>query len=173
MRIPVLFGPLVVAIALVPTAARAGDDCCAGAPAFPRVVYGLPPAPFVIPPTGYVLDPSDAVRPFYVVNQGGPGFYAATYARPTWSEGGYAFSDAYPYAGPYSYPYAYPSGYPYSGYPYIVSYGRGLHYEYRATPAAHPAVRGDLFARPYGVPPYTAYRYRIAPSARIIHLPQG
>jgi hypothetical protein len=161
MRIPVLFGSLLVATTMTPSAARAGsDDCCTGAPDFPKVVYALPPAPFVVPPTGYGFDPSDAVRPFYVVNQGGAGFHAAIYARPTYSEGGYTFSDAFPYVDPYAYPY-------------VVSYGYGLRYGYRAFPAAPPAFHGDLFARPVGVPPYTAYRFRVAPSARIIHLTPG
>jgi len=156
MRIPVLLGSLIVATMIAPFAARAGSDDT-GAPPFPKVVYALPPAPFVVPPAGYVLDPSDAARPFYVVNQGGPGFLPATYARPTYSEGGYALSDAYLYASAYAYPY-------------VVSYGHGLRYGYRAFPAVPPAFHGHLFARPYGVPPYTAYRYRVAPSARIIHL---
>jgi len=152
--IRVVFGAILAATAMTVSAARAGsDECCAGAP-FPKVVYALPPAPFVVPPTGYVLDPSDAVRPFYVVNPvRHAGFGAVPYARPTYSEGGYAFADAYPY-----------------DYPYVVSYGYGMRYGYRAWPVG-PALRGDLFARPYGAPPYTAYRYRVAPSARIIHLP--
>ena len=46
--------------------------------------------------------PADARLPFYVLN--GPygiGFAAPSYARPTYSEGGYAFAGAYPYDLPY------------------------------------------------------------------------
>jgi hypothetical protein len=158
MRIHVMFGSFLVATAMSALAAHAGSDgCCSGAPPFPKVVYALPPAPFVIPPTGYALDPSDAVRPFYVVNQGpyAPGFGAATYARPTYSEGGYAFADAYPY-----------------DYPYVVSHGFGMRYGYRAFRSDPRPFHGEPFVRPFGAPPYTAYRYRTAPSARIIHLPE-
>jgi hypothetical protein len=145
MRIPVLIGSIIVATASGVATASAGERCCAGAPPFPQVVRALPAAPFVIPPTGYVLDPSDARRPFYVVN--GPfgiGFAAPTYARPTYSEGGYAFADAYPY-----------------DLPYVLSYGAF---------SGPPGPAADPFARPFGAPPYTAYRYRPAPNARIIHL---
>ena len=111
----------------------AGSDPCCGE-GLPKVVYALPPAPFVIPPTGYVLDPADARRPFYVVNSPfGVGFAAPTYARPTFSEGGYAFADDFPD---------------------VLRYG----------------ASSDPFDRPFGAPPYTAYRYRPAPNARIIHL---
>lgn len=149
----VLFGSILILIlvailaATTMTAARAGSDGCCGAPPFPKVVYASPPVPFVVPPTGYVLDPADAVGPFYVVNRHA-GFGVA-YARPTYSEGGYAF--AYPY-----------------DFPYVASYGYGMRFGYRAWPAR---LRGDPFARPYGASPYTAYRYRVAPSARIIHVP--
>jgi hypothetical protein len=157
MRIHVLFGSIFLATAMCGSAARAGSDgCCPGAPPFPKVVYALPPAPFVVPPTGYALDPSDAARPFYVVKQGPfvPGLGAVPLARPTYSEGGYAFADAYPY-----------------DYPYVVSHGFGLRYRYHAFRSAPRAFDGDPFARPVGAPPYTAYRYRTAPSARIIQLP--
>jgi hypothetical protein len=73
----------------------------------------------------------------------------------TYSEGGYAFADAYPY-----------------DYPYVVSHGFGLRYRYHAFRSAPRAFDGDPFARPVGAPPYTAYRYRTAPSAKIIHVPQ-
>lgn len=150
MRIAVLFGSCFVVMAFGLATADAGSDpCCAGGRPVPKVVYALPPAPFVIPPTGYVLDPSDARPPFYVVNSPfGFGFaappYVLPYARPTYSEGGYAFADAYPY-----------------DFPYVVSYGGGFRHGYRAA---------GWFARPFGAPPYTAYRYRPAPGARIIHL---
>jgi len=113
--------------------------------------------PLVVPPTGYVLDPSDAARPVYMVNPGphvvgfGVGFGIVPYARPTFSEGGYAYADAYPH-----------------DYPYIHSYGFGNEL---SLPGVSCGPDGDLFARPYGAPPYTAYRYRAAPSAKIIHLP--
>jgi hypothetical protein len=151
MRNCVLFGAVLAATAM--TAAHAGSDGCCAAPPFPKVVYASPPAAFVVPPTGYVLNPSDAAKPFYVVNQGPQvvAFGVVPYARPTYSEGGYAFADAYP-----------------GDYPYIHSYGFGLRYGYRAF---RPAYYGDAFARPAGAPPYTAYRYRAAPSAKIIHLP--
>jgi hypothetical protein len=81
-------------------------------------------------------------------------FRAAPYARPTYSEGGYAYADSYPYSDD---PYGYGAGLP--GY---------------AAPAYDPPGPGyyqGLYVRPAGVPPYTAYRYRVAPSAKIIHLP--
>ena len=37
--------------------------------------------------------------------------------------------------------------------------------------APEACLEGDPFVRPVGAPPYTAYRYRTAPSARIIQLP--
>src|ERR1700758_4799819 len=82
--------------------AAGSEECCGKAPPLPRVVYALPPTPSVIPPTGYVLDPSDAAKPVYPVVPLYPrpyvsGFGAAPYARPTYSEGGYAYADSYPY----------------------------------------------------------------------------
>jgi hypothetical protein len=148
----VAFGSILIPIlaATTVTAARAGSDGCCGAPPFPKVVYASPPVPFVVAPAGYVLDPADAVAPFYVVNRHA-GFGPVAYARPTYSEGGYAF--AYP-----------------NDFPYVASYGYGMRFGYRAWPARW---RGDPFARPYGGSPYSAYRYRVAPSARIIHVPSG
>jgi hypothetical protein len=135
MRIPVLIGSITAATILgVATAPAGSDRCCTGAPPFPQVIRAMPRTPFVIPPTGYVLDPADARRPFYVVNSPfGVGFAAPTYARPTFSEGGYAFADDFPD---------------------VLRYG----------------ASSDPFDRPFGAPPYTAYRYRPAPNARIIHL---
>ena len=136
-----LFGLLFSAFMVNANAGQAGSDsCCAARPGrpVPKVVYGLPPAPFVIPPTGYVLDPSDAVPPFYRVDRRGR-FAYAPFARLTHSEGGIAFNDAYPF-----------------GFPYVADFGEGVNY--------------DLFERPFGAPPYAAYRYRTAPYARIIHL---
>ena len=126
--------------------AAGSDPCCGEGPSLPRVIYALPPTPFVVPPTGYVLDPSDAAKPVYPVDPRPyvGGFGAAPYARPTYSEGGYAYADSYPYSDD---PYGYGQG-----------YGAGL-------------ASGPLgYVRPAGVPPYTAYRYRVAPSAKIIHL---
>ena len=143
----------------------AGSDPCCGE-GLPKVVYALPPAPFVIPPTGYALDPSDAVKPVYPV---GPrpyvaGYGAAPYARPTYSEGGYAYADSYPYSDD----------------PYGDGQGRGAALASGppgyAAPAYDPPGPGyyqGLYVRPAGVPPYTAYRYRVAPSAKIIHLLPG
>ena len=140
----------VMAICAGPVAAGP-DGRCGKAPPFPKVVYALPPVPFVIPPTGYVLDPSDAAKPVYPV---APGFGAVPYARPTYSEAGYAYADSYPYTDD---PYGY------------GRYGAGP-----AGPPAYdppgPGYYGALDIRPAGAPPYTAYRYRIAPSAKIIHL---
>ncbi len=135
------------------------DGCCSDVPSVPRVVYALPPTPAVIPPTGYVLDPSDAARPAYpvapsprVISFGA----AAPYARPTYSEGGYAYADSYPYSDS---PYGYPAvGYGPPGYPAAAYDPPG------------PGYYQGLYIRPAGAPPYTAYRYRGAPSAKIIHL---
>jgi len=136
----------------------------------PRVIYAIPPVTIVVPPTGYVLDPSDAVNPVYVVNQGpvlsGPGIYTysntyySTFARPTYSEGGYAYTDPiyYRWSAPYPYPYPYVNG----------------HHGWRC---GHFGCRSGYYAgrrfgyRPYGHPPYAAYRNQPAPTARVIHLP--
>jgi hypothetical protein len=140
----------------------AGPDACCGE-GLPRVVYALPPTPTVIPPTGYVLDPSDAAKPVYPVSPRPyvAGYGAAPYGRPTYSEGGYAYADSYPYSDD---PYGYGQG-----------RGAGLDSEPPgyAAPAYDPPGPGyyqGLYVRPAGVPPYTAYRYRVAPSAKIIHL---
>jgi hypothetical protein len=92
---------LAAGSAMAPTIGGAGADECCGRP-LPKVVYGLPPVPMAIPPTGYVLDPSDAARPVYPVDPYATG--AAPFARPTYSEGGYAYADSYPYTDdPYGY----------------------------------------------------------------------
>jgi hypothetical protein len=39
-------------------------------------------------------------------------------------------------------------------------------------PPARLASYGDVPARLYGAPPYAVYRYRTAPSAKIIHVPE-
>ena len=144
------------AIVLTISAAGAGE-CCRQA--FPRVVYGLSPTPTVIPPTGYVLDPSDAAKPIYPIDPSFAG--SGPFARPTYSEGGYAYADSFPYTDD-------PFGYAYGA----AAYGG-------SAPATNydPPGPGDyrgLYVRPAGAPPYTAYRYRPAPSAKIIHLvPRG
>ncbi|WP_272840610.1 hypothetical protein [Rhodoplanes sp. TEM] len=137
----------VVAIAAVAAPAVAQEGCCAGGPV---VVYGAAPVPPVVPPTGYLLDPSDARPPMYVVDQGplyrGPGIYAV----PTYSEGGYAWSLRYPYTyGPvhraYRRPYYGPRRYGYVG-------------------------PGDIGPSPRvaGAPPFGAYEVRPAPKAKVI-----
>jgi len=165
MRVEFVLAGAAMAMSAGITAA-ASDECCGNAPPLPRVVYALPPTPFVIPPTGYVLDPSDAAKPVYPVDPRPyvGGFGAAPYARPTYSEGGYAYADSYPYSDD---PYGYGQGYGYG-----QCYGAGL--PGYAAPAYDPPGPGyyqGLYVRPAGVPPYTAYRYRVAPSAKIIHLP--
>lgn len=119
----------------------------------PEIVYGTAPVVIDVPPTGYLLDPSDMRKPMYVVNQGpdysGPGIYAV----PTYSEGGYAFTEPSP-----------------APYPYVRSYGYGPYTIFRAEqPYAYPYYKQGY--RPYGYAPYGAYRYQPAPSARIIHVP--
>ncbi len=123
----------VAAMGLLPTAAQAGGACCGPGPV---IVYGAALAPLAYPPTGYVLNPSDARAPIYIVNQGpvysGPGFYTV----PTYSEGGYAFTP----------------------YPYVSGYGYARTY----VPYVRPSFRS------YGAPPFGAYYYRPAPTARVI-----
>jgi hypothetical protein len=109
-----------------------------------------------------VLDPSDAARPVYPVNPYLAGY--GPFARPTYSEGGYAYPDSYPYTDdPYGYgAYGPPAYGPYGPPPYGPS-----------APGYDPPGPGyylGLYVRPRGAPPYTAYRYRAAPSAKIIHL---
>ena len=159
MRMKIVLAGAVLAggvLAMSVGAAVAGsDDCCEKAPPFPRVVYALPPTPFVIPPTGYVLDPSDAVKPFYPVGPSpyAAGFGAVPYARPTYSEGGYAYADSYPYTDD----------------PYGYGYANGAAPAQAYDPPG-PGYYQALNIRPAGAPPYTAYRYRPAPNAKIIHL---
>jgi hypothetical protein len=153
MRIKIVLAGAVVATSV---GLAAAEECCDRAPPFPKVVYALRPTPFVIPPTGYVLDPSDAAKPFYPVTASpyGSGFGAVPYARRTYSEGGYAYADSYPYTDdPYGHGAASGGGAGTSGYD-----------------PPGPGYYEGLFTRPAGAPPYTAYRYRVAPSAKIIHL---
>jgi hypothetical protein len=167
MRMQFVLAQFVLAAAVmamsVGAAAAGSDECCGKAPPFPKVVYALPPTPFAVPPTGYVLDPSDARRPFYPVATSpyAAGFGAVPYARPTYSEGGYAYADSYPYTDD-------PYGYGSAGYG-APGYGASAY----AAPGYDPPGPGyyqALNLRPAGAPPYTAYRYRTAPSAKIIHL---
>jgi hypothetical protein len=146
MQLRILFGSIFISIAMAASAASAGSvECCAGVP-WPTIAYGQLPVPFVMPPTGFVLDPSDAIPPFYVVNLGGAGFRTLGYASPAYSEGGYGYSHAYPY---------------------IVSSGFGPLYAYRAQRRLY---RASQFARSYGLPLYAAHRYRAAAGARVIRL---
>jgi hypothetical protein len=126
-------------------------DCPGGcaAPDGPKVIYGPAPAIVDLPPVGYVLDPSDARKPIYIVNQGpvysGPLIYS--FAVPTYSEGGYAYAVPYPYVRVYD----------------------GWH-RWRYNDRYYPAKRwrrSDLY-RPYAA----AYAYRPAPSARVIEVPE-
>jgi hypothetical protein len=122
--IRILLGAIVAATAMVASSARAGSNGCCNAPPFPEVIYAVPPAPI-----GYVLYPLERVRPFYVVNQGGPAsFGAVIYARPSYSDGGYTFADDYPC---------------------VVSYGHGMRIFYRAWRAAATCPPGPYHAARY------------------------
>jgi hypothetical protein len=150
-----VFGVFVVALALAPSAARAGgfDDCCFGAPAFPAGVYAFPPAP--VPPSeiGYVLDPAEVMPPHFIVNQGGVMYHPASFDP-------YPPATTNPYASVYFDPYAYPL---------IASYGYGRRLGYHAW-QVHRPVPGDLFARHYGLSPHKARLVRTPPAARIVGL---
>jgi hypothetical protein len=140
----VLAGAVAFALAdFTITAAQSAD-----APSGVTIVYGVPPVEPLLPPVGYTLDPSDARRPIYVVNQGpvysGPGII--TFATPTYSEGGYAYALPYPYVRGYG------------GYGWYDAPG------YRGWPRRHGYGRSVI--RPYAA----AYRYRSAPNARVINL---
>jgi hypothetical protein len=110
MRIVVVFGLILLVTAFDGSAARAGSGCCAFGP---TVIYDMPPVPYAVSPTGYVFNPWDAARPSYLLNQGPqlPSLGAAARVHPTYAEAGYAFPNEYPY---------------------IVSYGSGSRYGYRA-----------------------------------------
>ena len=128
----------------------------------PVAVYEV--APYDLPPPGYVHGP------IYVVNQGphyaGPGIVAIrTFAVPAYSEGGY-YGSPYPYIGPYVRGYG------------DWSYGPGYAPVYRP-PYWHGRVHRSDDAIGYGprvyrrhvFRPYAgAYRYRPAPSARVIRV---
>ncbi|EJW09718.1 hypothetical protein A33M_1029 [Rhodovulum sp. PH10] len=150
----------VVLAGLLTAAPAVAQGCCVSGPV---IVYGAPPVPPVVPPTGYVLDPSDGRPPIYVVNQGpvysGPGIIAV----PTYSEGGYAYGAPYPYVHGH----------------YGPRYGTGYRRAYRPHVRPHFRARPPLRVygstigpeeRPYGVPPYGAYAVRPAASAKVIRL---
>lgn len=119
MRIVVVFSIILSVTALDGSAARAGSDCCIfGA----TIVYDAPPpVPYAFSPSGYVFNPWNAAKASYLLNQGPqlPSLGAAARVHPTYAEGGYAFPNEYPY---------------------IVSYGSGSRYGYRAYRSA-PAYR--------------------------------
>jgi hypothetical protein len=112
MRISVAFGLILLVTALEASAARAGSNCCVVAP-LPSVIYGLPPVPYAFSPTGYMFNPWDDAKPSYLLNQGPqlPSLGAPARVHPTYAEAGYAFG---------------------SEYRYIVSYGSGDRFGYRA-----------------------------------------
>jgi hypothetical protein len=151
-------GAAFLALAFVPAAlgsAMAADQA-------PVLVYGATPAYVALPPTGYVLDPSDARRPVYLVDQGpNHGAWVGAIAQPTYSEGGYAyFDDVCPEDG-----FAPP---PSRRYPYVRSYDGG-----RFFVAPHPsghAVHGRRIGEAAIGGLAAAYRYRPAPDARVIHV---
>jgi hypothetical protein len=121
-----------------------GEDCAdTTASDRPVVVYAAPPRLLGAPPLGYVLDPSDTRRDLYVVNQGpiydGPGIL--TFARPTYSESGYAYQRPYPYV-------------------HFYTSGHGQRF-YRAMRLRHPLAYRSL---------KYPYRYRPAASARVIDI---
>ncbi|WP_201159771.1 hypothetical protein [Rhodoplanes elegans] len=146
LRFGVVAAAAIGAVTVVGSGAALAQGCCVGGPV---VVYGAAPVPPAVPPTGYILDPSDARRPMYVVDQGplyrGPGIYAV----PTFSEGGYAYTIRYPYTwGPAHRPYKRwygPRRYGYVG----------------------PSDLG-VAERVAGAPPYGAYEVRPAPRAKVI-----
>ena len=146
-----------------------GSSAVALAGEGPVVVYGA--APYDIPPpVAYVLDPADARRPIYVVDQGpvyyGPGIVALkTFATPIYSEGGYAYALPYPYIGG---PYV--RGHGDWDYGYAPVYRpRPWHGRYSRLDDAYgygPRVYRRNVFRPYA----GAYRYRPAPGARVIRV---
>ena len=130
----------------------------------PIVVHAAPPV-IVMPPTGYVLDPSDAYPPLFVVNQGPTLFepFIVDPAVPTYSEGGYAFRSDYPYVRSY-YGDRWFAAPPPRRYGWRQRDGRRLLDRPRV-------VRGGTG---YGhvSPPYDAYAYRPSHGARVIRVRQ-
>jgi len=115
------------AVAAAGVAAQAAD-----APPGPTIVYGTPPVEPLLPPVGYVLDPSDARRPIYVVNQG------PVYSGPSIiTYPGYFEALAWPRFYPYvSADY----GYPWYANPYYRRAHHG-HYYSHYRPAFGPCCR--------------------------------
>jgi hypothetical protein len=149
------------AAALSFAASPALAECCGSDP---TVVYAAPPI-VVVPPTGYVLDPSDAYRPVYVVNQGPmlPEPYIFDVAVPTYSEGGYAYPLRYPYVRSYY------------GDRWFTAPPR--RFGWRAREGGEGRVSDPRVVRAGNgtgnyAPPYGAYRYRVAHGARVIHVQQ-
>ncbi|MBI3436149.1 MAG: hypothetical protein HY056_13915 [Proteobacteria bacterium] len=156
--LPALGGVLLLSA----TAAKACEECAGEETHVPTIVYGASALPVLLPPVAYGLDPSDARRAIYVVNQGpvysGPGI--VTYADPTYSEGGYAYALPYPYVGIYG--------------PWYDESPPRYHRHHRPTArphAARPYDDGRYWRAPHVLRPHAgAYRYRAAPSARVIRV---
>jgi hypothetical protein len=104
MRIPIVFGCVIVGLVFSEGAARAADSCCIGAP-FPPVVYAPAPVGFLFLPTAFVLKSPVPLKPFYVVNQGQPfpGFGFLSSSIPLYPQGGYARAKSYPRIFSYGY----------------------------------------------------------------------
>jgi hypothetical protein len=149
----------IAAVVSSVSAESAEPACCDEA--LPTIIYGAPPVPYAPPPSGYVLDPSDSRGPIYVVNQGplysGPGIYS--YAVPTYSEGGYAYANPYPYvSGRFGGHMSWRDAAPYVG------------READSYPVREITVIAGA-GRPYGPHPRHAYGYRPSPNARVIRVP--
>jgi hypothetical protein len=133
----------------------------------PVLVYGAAPAFVTLPPTGYVLDPSDARRPVYLVDQGpNHGAWVGAIAQPTYSEGGYAYLDDVCPGDEIVRPMS-------RRYPYVRSHDGGRFFV--APPPSGRADRGHRAGgHRYGEAAIgglaAAYRYRPAPDARVIHV---
>jgi hypothetical protein len=152
------------AAAISLAASPALADCCWSNP---TVIYAEPPVTIVVPPTGYVLDPSDAYRPVYVVNQGPvlAGARIIPVAVPTYSEGGYAYPTDYPYVRSY-----------YGDRWFAAPPARRYGWRHRQWEGRRLLDRPRVVRPGYGYghvsPPYDAYAYRPAHGARVIHVRQ-
>jgi hypothetical protein len=149
MRSPIKLAACAALVAATVAPAAAADT--------PVVIYGAAPAAVTMPPTGYVLDPSDSRSPVYVVDQGpNYGAWVGAIAQPTYSEGGYAYGDDCPVT------VVRPS----RSVPYVRSHHGGEWFD------APPPREDRSHVRRYGEAavggPVAAYRYRPAPDARII-----
>jgi hypothetical protein len=157
-------GAAVLAFMVVPAAAQ---ECCDA----PVIVYGAAPVIITLPPTGYVLDPSDARAPVFVVNQGpNAGGWSGALAQPTYSEGGYAYVDDPYFAGPAIIDCAPAYRAPVRHYPYVRSYYGGRWFDAPRRQVRRHHGWQHRYAD-YRGGPAAAYRYRPAPSARIIRVP--